>query len=522
MTAPAEVTDPRLAPPRWDPAMRAKRSTVIMLVVLNVGLSVWYLSWLLQPQRVGNPWLYGAIVAAEAFNLIQGISFWWTALGDRNGVAARPSHHLPRSRVDVLIPVCGEPLEVVEPTVIAAGRLSGGHDVQVLLLDDGDDPEMECMAARHGARYVRRSEHTGAKAGNINHALGITDAEFVVVFDCDHVPVPEFLDATLGHFSDDGVAFVQTPQYYANEVDGGIPAASSAQQQLFFGIICRGKAGRNSVFCCGTNVVFRRSALDDIGGFPEDSVTEDFALSIRLHSRGWSSRYVAEVLASGLGPEDMASYVSQQRRWARGCLDAIPVALRTRLPMGQRLQYLASSMYFLSGWTVAIYMAMPVIRLFGGGQPVATASADAFLTHFGPYFLCSLATVAIASEGSLTFAGFSLSAANFGVHIRASLLTLARRRGRFVVTPKRGASGRQFRPIGATLVAGAILMLAIVWGLVGDQSPGTLNNIAFAAIHVAILTAGVLPALSTNRSLASVPQEEHVIDLRQTDAEAAA
>ena len=87
------------------------------------------------------------------------------------------------------------------PTVVAAMRMRGAH-VRVALLDDGDRDEMERMATRHGARYVRRPLHDGAKAGNINHALGRTDAPFVLVLDCDHVPYADMLEATLPEFAD--------------------------------------------------------------------------------------------------------------------------------------------------------------------------------------------------------------------------------------------------------------------------------------------------------------------------------
>ena len=95
----------------------------------------------------------------------------------------------------------------------------------------------------------------------------------------------------------------------------------------------RGKDGLGAVFCCGTNVLFRREAFESVGGFPTNSLTEDFELSIVLHERGWRSAYVPDVLARGLGPEDTAAYVSQQQRWARGCLSGLPRALRARLPL---------------------------------------------------------------------------------------------------------------------------------------------------------------------------------------------
>ena len=149
----------------------------------------------------------------------------------------------PPPPVDVVVPVYDEPVSVVEPTVRAASRMTGA-DVRVHVLDDGDSDEMAAMADRLDAGYLRRDDHYGAKAGNINHALAHTDAPFVVVLDCDHVPEREFLEATLGCFTDRRVAFAQTPQYYANRDLGEIPAAAWGQQALFFGPIARGKDGQ--------------------------------------------------------------------------------------------------------------------------------------------------------------------------------------------------------------------------------------------------------------------------------------
>ena len=147
--------------------------------------------------------------------------------------------------------------------------------------------------------------------------------------------MPRFLEATLGHFADDarGVR-ADAAVLRQRRARRRRRRAAWSQQALFFGAIARGKDGHGAMFCCGTNVVFRRAALEAVGGFPEDSVTEDFELSIDLHERGWRSVYVPEVLAHGLGPEDMASYVSQQQRWARGCFGAIPRVLRARCRCG--------------------------------------------------------------------------------------------------------------------------------------------------------------------------------------------
>lgn len=505
-------------PAVWSPTgrWRSTRRKIRWLLPVNVALSLWYFTWLLQPSRVGNPFLYGLLVAAEVFNLLQAAGFWWTSVRAGRPTDAPPVQAGAGTDVDVLIPVYNEPVEVVEPTIAAAVAMRSTGRVRVVLCDDGDRDEMAALAARHRAGYLRRPDHHGAKAGNLNHALRHTRSPLVAVFDCDHVPAPAFLERTVGHFAERDVALVQTPQYYANAGQNPVAAASWSQQALFFGIIARGKSAAGAMFCCGTNAVFRRAALDSVGGIPEDSVTEDFALSLEMHERGWKTVYVPEVLSSGLGPEDMSSYVSQQLRWARGCLSAIPRAARARLALGQKLQYLLSSMFFLTGFTYLVYMALPVVRILGGEQALAGATAAQFLAHFVPYFAMSMATVSIAGEGSYTFAAFALMEASFWIHISAAVSLLLRRRKGFVVTPKQGASGRQVRVVIPALLALTLLSAAAISGLVVSRSPSTLNNVAFAALHITVLLVGMWPALSGIR-----PAAAPVIDLRVPEAAAA-
>lgn len=489
-------TDPRLAAPTWDarPSVHAA-ARVRLMAMLALPLALWYFAWLLAPGRMGSPILYVILIAAEVFNLVQAVGFWWTTSRQRNRPALPLVGAASPPRVDVLIPTYDEPVDVVEPTVAAARRLRGA-DVTVYVLDDGRNDAMRAMAARRGARYLTRERRTGAKAGNINDALPRTDSEFLLVLDCDHVPAERMLEATLGHLADERVAMVQTPQYYANAGSNRVAAAAWAQQALFFGAIARGKDGMGAMFCCGTNMVFRRRALQDAGGFPEDSVTEDFELSVKLHERGWRTAYVPEVLASGLGPEDMKSYVSQQQRWARGCLGGLRSAWRAKLPARTKVQYLLSSMYFLSGWTVLVYLTMPVVRILTGAQPLAGATADQFLLHFAPYYAVALGMVAVAGAGAFTFAGFALATSSFWIHVRASVLAALGRRGRFVVTPKEGAACRQPTAVWPALTVVAILLSVAIYGVLKDPSPATVNNVAFAGFHITILMAGAWPALS--------------------------
>ena len=203
--------------------------------------------------------LFGLLLVAELFNVVQALGFWWTCLaGRRHRVRPAPldRRHLPV--VDVFIPTYSEPVDVVEPTVIAATRMRGAK-VRVAILDDGDRDEMERMAMRHGVRYVRRRLHDGAKAGNINHALG-THRRPVR-------PRPRLRPRAVPRDARAAAARVRRPsawrtcsrpQYYANHGANRLAGAAWSQQALFFGPIARGKDAHRSMFCCGTNVVFRR------------------------------------------------------------------------------------------------------------------------------------------------------------------------------------------------------------------------------------------------------------------------
>jgi cellulose synthase (UDP-forming) len=191
----------------------------------------------------------------------------------------------------------------------------------------------------------------------------------------------------------------------------------------------------------------------------------------------------------------MASYVSQQQRWSRGCLSALGAVARSQLPLRQKVQYLLSASYFLTGWTMLVYMSFPVIRLLTGAQPLAATSADQFLGHFAPYFGLSLLAVTVLGGGVYTFKAFALQAASFWIHVQSTVLTVLGRPGGFVVTPKEGIEGRQPRAVAPGLAAIAVLCAMILYGLQRDRDPATLNNVAFAGLHVAVLTAGVMPAL---------------------------
>src|SRR5438477_3534199 len=199
------MADPRLKPPDWQPPHTTVWQTMLsrLLIILSAALAARYFVWLVNPDRRAQLGLYVLLLVAECYNLVQGVGFWWTIWHARTRPPRRPVR--PYGAVDVFIPTYIEPVEIVEPTVAAATRLNG-TDVRVVLLDDGGRPEMEDLADRYHVGYVARAERIGAKAGSINTQLECTNAPFVAIIDCDHVPDPDFLAVCFAYFDHEDVA----------------------------------------------------------------------------------------------------------------------------------------------------------------------------------------------------------------------------------------------------------------------------------------------------------------------------
>jgi hypothetical protein len=140
-------------------------------------------------------------------------------------------------------------------------------------------------------------------------------------------------------------------------------------------------------------------------------------------------------------------------------------------------------------------MTFPVVRLLGGGQPIGGINAPEFLLHFVPYYAVALTMAAVAGAGSYTFAAFTLSAANFWIHILSTIYTVLRKKGSFVVTPKKGAEARQPSAVMPALAAVGVLIAASIYGLIHNPDAATINNVSFAAVHVSILMTGCWAAL---------------------------
>jgi cellulose synthase (UDP-forming) len=277
--------------------------------------------------------------------------------------------------VDVLIPIFHEPLEILEQTVRAA-RAMDYSKIAVHVLDDGHRDEVRELAERLGAHYLRGPrEH--AKAGNLNAALGQTRGDLVAIFDTDHIPTRAFLRETVPHFEDVEVGVVQTPHVFRNpdifqrafRLEGRIPN----EADLFNRGIQPARDAWGGSFFVGSGAVFRRQALEEIGGFQVLSITEDIHTCTHMHAAGWRSVFVDKALAVGLAAEDLSSYIVQRRRWMLGCLQVFfrdnPL-FRRGLSLRQRLAYFGSLYHFFFPLARIVFWVTPLYYLFFHLHPI--------------------------------------------------------------------------------------------------------------------------------------------------------
>lgn len=481
---------------------RTKKS----LLVVNALLSAIYFVVLSFGFAHGNQWLFGFLIAGEVFHLCQIWGYCYTIWSNR---LTAPFDQNLRPPVDIFITVCGEPVEIVRETALAAINLDYSNH-RVYLLNDGyvagkdNWRAIDELAVKLGITSITRQTPGGAKAGNINHGLSQTNAPYFVVFDADHVPHRNFLKETIGYFTDQKMGFVQTPQFYKNQSTNVITQTAWDQQTLFFGPIMSGKNRLNSAFMCGTNMVVSRHAVMEAGGMCEFNIAEDFLTSLFVHAKGWKSVYVPKVLAEGLAPEDFLSYYKQQFRWTRGSLEVIfrynPLFMKG-LSLNQRLQYLISASYYLSGIVVLIDLLIPLIFLFTGLTAITTATMGLAMA-FLPYIILNLYVLQKSSNFTYSFRAIAYSLSAFYLQLRAIAGVLLRQKAAFAVTPKQQQQGNFIYLAVPHFIYITLAVIGLGIGLAREGlSASLVANLSWIIVNTAIFIPFITAALPASFKL---------------------
>ena len=478
---------------------RLLRATVVLALVWGTA----YLAWRLVDTRHGaQPVMFAVLLAAEVFGLLSLGSFAFLAW--RVPTVARPAIGW-RPTVDVFVCTYDEGSDVLGATLVGCDRISYPHTTWVL--DDGGRDEVRRLAERFGARYLTRPTREHAKAGNINHALAHTSGQLLLVLDADHVPQPDILDATVGYFDDPAVALVQTPHDFGNHDSFQHFETGQHDQSMFFEVIMPGKDRHDGAFWCGSAAVILRHALEGIGGIATETVAEDFHTTIRLHSQGWHSHYHDETLVQGLAPHDLASFLLQRDRWARGNLAVLRTPENPMVASGlrfkQRLSYLSSLLAYFTPLQRLAMLGVLAAMLVTGGLPLHATLWQLALLWL-PWILLDLGASSMLCRGEVSlWDGCYSSLLTTEIFLRASFGLLRPFRTSFEVTPKDGVdrggwpAARQLRLVlvlVTVLVAAMAARLLAVAGLVplpGLHGAALGVGLAFAAWELFVMAAAV-------------------------------
>jgi cellulose synthase (UDP-forming) len=295
---------------------------------------------------------------------------------------------------------------------------------------------------------------------------------------------------------------VQTPQFYTNTEESRVAKAAAFQQSVFYEYICEGKSSQDAMFCCGTNIVFRREALADVGGLDESTVTEDFATSIKLHQRKWKSLYYNHVSAFGMAPQNLSSYFKQQYRWANGTINVLkrilwnflirPFSLKPR----QWWEYFLSGSYYMVGLAFFILMMFPIMYLLLN-IPSFFARPEIYFLTFLPYIMLSMGVFyLVLNKRNYTikdlFLGQILGSITFSVYLRAAFFSLLGKKTTFGITEKSKGAAIPYIAIWPQLLLLLLNYTAIIWGInrfIYEQEPAIIINAFWAGYHCIILSA---------------------------------
>ncbi len=393
-------------------------------------------------------------------------------------VRRTPAAPAPGKTVDVFITTYDEDVGIVTGTVSAVLAMEYPHRTYVL--DDGDRVEVKALCERLGVEYLTRSDHSGAKAGNINAALPRTSGEFVAFFDADHAPFKQFLVDLLGYFDDPKVALAQAPQSYYNLDSFQHASAVHSrgrspwhEQSVFYDAILPGKDRWNAVFWCGSGAVIRRAALEGIGGVDTRTVTEDMHTSMRLHAAGWKTVYHERELAVGIAPDDARAFLGQRLRWTQGAMQIFrhdnPLVKRG-LNWRQRFAYFTSVAYVFEYVPKLIYLVTPVIALSVGVLPMTNMGWN-LLVRFLPYYALGVVANRLLTCGTNPyFQSERFHFAKMTVALKAMAALVWPGELKFRVTPKSG-DGRDhhwnnLRLIRWQIAAGIASIAAALWAAV--------------------------------------------------------
>jgi cellulose synthase (UDP-forming) len=488
--------------------LRAQNSAHLLALITTL-LGIVYFVWIVETRNHAHPYMSAAFLAAEitclALFVVSTQSVWRLRYKPQQGLAVERAY-----AVDVFLPVCGEPYSVIQATFRGAAGIRWGGTLSIYVLDDGASDDVRSLAARHGFTYLSRtrdgSKKDNSKAGNLNFGLSRTTGELILVMDADQVPRPNILEALAGYMRFPKLAFIQSEQAFW--VPEGDPFFN--QDRVFYSAVQLGYDNQDTPISCGSGVLYRRAALEDIGGYATWNLVEDLTTSYELHSHGWKSFYYPHELSKGLAPSDIWGVYRQRGQWA---LDTMRLfywdnpLFKRGLSWPRRLNYLVIALsYLCAGVAVPFLFTIPIWSYLTGSSVLQDPEWE-FVVVRGAYFGVMALAMRQLFRKNQSGRQFQALVGLFPVYLLAALRALAYphgRRPKYVINHQ-VKSKRRFRlppvvavlPQLALILANAVLpFYALFVGVVPPRL--VFVNIFISGVAIWTLLPMVLAALTTN------------------------
>ena len=471
----------RQQPEQQSPIWK-RRSLIVLISLLTARYLHWRITSSLNLSTHLSTGLSLLLLTAEAWLLLSGLlPLWlaWRRFPDRRSTIDQLKKQWQssdwRPMVDILVPTYGEPLEVLERSLIACCHQNYPNHC-VWVLDDSGRDEVRELALRHGCHYRHRPTRIHAKAGNLNDGLQHCSGELLAVFDADFIPQRDFLECCIGFLQDPSVGLLQTPQTFINADpvmrNLGMERWLLPDEESFYRWIEPVRDGWGAVVCAGTAFLARRSAIDSVGGFKEQAISEDFVTGLRLRRKGWKLLYLQQKLSAGLAAETMADFVRQRQRWANGTLQSLRLSDGPlgpgELRFGERMAYLEGVVHWFNNMPRLVLMLMPLSYGLLGTVPILISSSEA-LRLLLPLWATLLLSIGWINRGSRTALLSELTGWVLTVPLTLTVFTnLMGHIGGFRVTPKHQKRNRGSFSLVLVIPLLALLLLNLInlFGLV--------------------------------------------------------
>ncbi|NJY63089.1 glycosyltransferase [Salinimicrobium sp. CDJ15-81-2] len=467
-----------------------------LLILLALFSTVHFLFFFLQFEHQGNAILFFLLSITISYSIFKKLYMWYNYANI--SIPEKPSTS-PEVTVDILTTYFpGEPYQMVVTTLEAITNISHPHTSY--LCDEANDPYLKGFCEKNGIIHVTRHNRKDAKAGNINNALrSVATGDICVVLDPDHIPEPDFLDVILPYFADPEIGFVQTVQSYYNIKDTLVARGAAEQTFQFYGPMMMTLNSYKSVNAIGANCVFRRKALDSIGGHAP-GLCEDMHTAMLLYAQGWKAVYVPEVLARGLAPSNLTTYYKQQLKWARGTFDLLfkvyPRVFK-KLNVRQKIHFGILPLHYLSGVMYLLNFLIPVLALVFSTTPWEGNIID-FILALLPVAMSALLIRAFVQkwviekeERGFHLTGGLLQINTWWIYILGFVYTIFNKNVPYLPTPKQSEFNTNLKIVIPNIAVAAISVFAIIYGLRRDFTPFSIFMAGFALFNTCIMLFGI-------------------------------